>query len=429
MIRALNFLIVLGLLIALVGVSADYLLPGASPGVNPLQLLVIAAGFAVMILAALLRGGRSRTGRRFEHALAIALVTLFALEIVLAVGGAPVDFPADPANTALIERPWWTCGAAGCHYVYDEVQAACATGELKGRVCAINGQGYADSDDFDLPADRGDRTRILLIGDSFTWGMRAELGSSYAETLESAMPQALIWNTGIPGAGTNQAIMAFETYAPILRPHLTILGFYQNDFDDNLLPIDSWLNARDDNGVAFNVRKYAIDADENVSEVDGYTLGYLRAYGRKPPSNELERLLGSTRLGSLLRGLQDLAAPSAPRQEERFERRLQTTKQYLLELKQAVSSSASGFLVVLVPEAADIQSAGSRYLMAVELLRELEIPYLSPIGILDPKADYAVPDEHWNSSGHQKAGRLLSDCVERYFASGTFAECDHVTLH
>ncbi len=430
-------LFIIGILLVLFGISVDYLLPWTSPGVNPLQLLVIAAGLAMLILAALLRGRRSRPGnsgrlgRSWELILASALVTIFALEIALVARGVPVYYPADPANTALRERPWWTCGAAGCHYVYDEVQAACATGELKDRVCAVNRQGYAGSEDFILSADWQERTRILLLGDSFTWGMRAELGSSYAETLENALPQAIIWNTGMPGAGTNQALMVFETYAPLLRPQLTILGFYQNDFDDNLLPIDSWLNALDGNGQTFHVRRYAIDEEENVTELDLYTLGFIRANGRHPPSSELERQLGMTRLGTLLLRLRDMAASPAP-EAAPYERRRQVTKQYLLDLKRAVSSSGSELLVILIPYSEDIedtQGLRPRFRIAKELMRELSIPYLNPISILDPVADYGLPlDSHWTNTGHQKVGELLSDCVRRYLASGGFSDCAHITL-
>ena len=421
-------LFVSGTVLAVFGISADYWLPGASPGVNPLQPLIIAAGLAMMIVAALLPGGRSRSGRSVELALAIALVTLFALEIALAVGGAPVYFPADPANTTLIERPWWTCGAAGCHYVYDEVQAACDSGELKGRVCTINRQGYPDAADFFLPDNHRERSRILLLGDSVTWGMSADLGASYAETLSAALPDAIIWNTGIPGTGTNQARMVFDVYAPLLQPQLTVLGFVSNDFDDNLLPVDSWINARDASGRAMHLRRYAIDAEENVIAFDLGDLGYIQAHHKSPPRSALEAQLGSTRLGSLLLRLRDTLKSAWPA-DESFARRRQVTKQHLQALKSSIAASGSGFLVVLVPDPEDIRSPSARYQIAEALMRELEIAFLNPVSILDPAADYGQPpDLHWNNAGHRKVGDLLSDCIERFFATGGFSGCAHATL-
>ena len=425
-----SWLVIIGVLVALFGIGVNPLPPGASPGLHLPQLLVIAAGLAIMILAALAQSARFQEAfaGRLGCALAIALATLFALEIVLTASGVPVYFPADPADTALAVRPWWKCGAAGCHYVYEAVQAACETGELRDRVCSVNAQGYADADDFELPPDWEDRRRILLLGDSFTWGASADEGKSYAEVLEAAFPRAIIWNTGIPGTGTNQALLAFDEYAPVLRPPLTILGFVDNDFDDNLLPVDSWVNALDANGQAFHVRKYAIDNDENVSEFDLETLGYIRAHGKEPASSELERLLGLTRLGTLLLRLRDSTVLTEPGAAS-YERRRQVTKQYLTELKGAVLTSGSELLIIMIPCPEDIERPGPRLQIAKELMRELEIPYLDPIGILDPVADYGLPlDSHWTNSGHQKVGKLLSDCVERFVESGGFADCAHIVM-
>ena len=359
---------------------------------------------------------------------AIALITLIALEIMLSAWGMATYFPPGSSDSELSLLPWWVCGAAGCHYDYAAIQPACESGQLEGRVCAINRQGYADAEDFVLPPDWMNRSRILLLGDSVTWGMSADLGASYAETLSAAFPDAIIWNTGIPGTGTNQARMVVEVYAPRLQPQLTVLGFVMNDFDDNLLPVDSWINALDASGQVIHLRKYAIDEAENVIELDQYTLGYIQAHGIAPPSSALEARLGPTRLGSLLLRLRD-KLQSAGSADEKLTRRWQITKQHLMELKHAVVASGSDFLVVLVPGPADIVSAGPRFQMAVTLMQELGIPYLNPLASLDPAADYAVPpDDHWNNAGHQKAGELLSDCVQRFYANGGLSHCAHITL-
>ena len=62
---------VIGLLIALFGVGIDYLLPGASPGLNLPQLLIIAVQASLIAVGALYlpeaaaigRGARSRTSK------------------------------------------------------------------------------------------------------------------------------------------------------------------------------------------------------------------------------------------------------------------------------------------------------------------------------------------------------------------------------
>lgn len=424
-------LLISGILITLFGIGIGVVLPETSLSS---QLLFVGAGLALSLLAARLRldkrpiQRKRGLGKRLAVAALIALVTLIVLEMILSAAGAGVYVPAVPAEYRLSRAPWWVCGDAGCHYDYESAQPACESGELAGRVCAINRQGYADSEDFVLPADYAGRKRILLLGDSFTWGMSAEPGASYAETLSAAHADAIIWNTGIPGTGTNQALLAFDVYAPVLQPQLTILGFVDNDFDDNLLPVDSWVNALDSSGKAVHMRKYIIDHEENVIEFDLHDLEYIQAFHQHPPTGEWERQLGLTRLGSLLLRLRDAIEPSQPATES-LARRRQVTRQYLLDLKQAVGANGSRLLVLLAPRRADIFRAGARYQMAEQLMQELEIPYVNPISILVPYVDFAAPpDDHWNSAGHQKIGRLISDCVERYLERGAFTDCDHIRL-
>lgn len=429
-----SLLLVLGIFIALLGIGIDFLLSGASPGLNLLQLLVVGSGLALSLAAAFMRKKRyrsrlvSRPKRSIAHVAIVTMATLLAIEIALSAAGHSTYYPSSPADYELSVLPWWVCDDAGCHYVYDHVQTACDADELRGRICSINRQGYADSEDFVLPADWENRSRIILLGDSFTWGMSADVGRSYAETLAGLLPQAIIWNTGIPGTGTNQARLVFDVYAPILRPQLTVLGFVDNDFDDNLMPVDSWVNARGANNNLVHVRKYEIDEEERVIELDLYTLRYIRKYGKYPPSSELQRLLGTTRLGSLLLKLKDAAAAPVDAQEK-FERRRQVTRQNLLQLKTAVSLSGSELLVVLIPRSADVLNVGQRFQVAEELMRELEIPYLNPISILDRPVDFALPpDRHWSNSGHQKVGELLGDCARQFFDHGDFTDCAHLTL-
>ncbi len=431
--HSLTLFAILGMLIAVFGIGVDYRLPGASPGFNLPRLFIVAAGLTLSFAAVQLRREKFRRrnsaarSKGIAVAVIIALLTLFALEIVLTLWGMPTYHPTGLPSESIVVSPWWTCDEAGCHYVYDAVGLACESGELRGRVCAVNRQGYSDSEDFVVTDDFADKTRILLLGDSFTYGMSADTGMSFADMLNSELSSSIIWNTGTPGTGTNQALASFKVYGSLLRPQLTILGFVNNDFSDNLLPIDSWLNAVDSDGQAVILRKYLIDNWENVTESDLRDLRYYRQVGKLPPGNEFERLLGMTRLGTLLLRLVD-AVKATRIQDLRYERRFEVTRQYLLELRDTIAAGGSEFLVLLIPRSEDIGSPTVWYQMALQLMQELNIAYLDPVSILDPVADYAVvPDTHWNNAGHQKAGALLSDCIERFIASGNFSGCEYVT--
>ena len=245
-----------GLLIALVGIGSDYLLPGASPGLNLPQLLVIAGGLLIAVLPKLLKAmpaGRDVAGRLpFSAAAAaifITLLTLAGIEFVLALLGFSTYFPADARIIEVTVAPWWTCDAVvGCRFEHEAARDACAAGQLRGRSCLVNAQGYADSEDFVVTDDYAGRARILALGDSFAHGLSADLGKSYVETVEASLPGGALWNMGISGTGTSQAVAAFAQFAPQLKPQLAILGFYMNDFGDNLIPLEGRMQFTDADG-------------------------------------------------------------------------------------------------------------------------------------------------------------------------------------
>ena len=427
-------LFVTGIAIALLGIGIDFLLPGTSPGVNLPQLLIVAFGLALALLAArfrrskLVRGAVAGRAKLLATFAIVTLATLLVLEIVLAVWGMPTYFHAHVPEHDYQELPWWTCDDSGCHYVYEEVQTACAAGDLSGRYCQVNRQGYANSDDF-APIDAAnEQLRILLLGDSFTWGMSADYGMSFAERLTADLPQMIVWNAGIHGTGTNQALATFKTYAPQLRPHLTVLGFFENDFDDNYMPVDSTRFIREPDGTAIFVRKYRIDEYENLTDFDLNDRQYVLTYKQKPPTTEFERGLGLTRLGTLLLRVRDGLDELRPT-SQRFERRIEVTRQYLRELREAAAESGSELLVLLIPLRDDVRSVGPLFQIEKQLMQELEIPFVDPTSILDPIADYAGPgDGHWSNAGHQKIGKLLAECIRRFDDSGSLADCEKVTI-
>lgn len=426
--------LILGLTVAISGFGVDLWLTSKSPGVSLPQLLSIAVGLMIAGLSLTSRQVKGqplpaqRHRRKFAIAAILAALTLLVAEQALALWGMPTYFASEPPDYQLRASNWWTCDVAGCHYVHSAVMSACDAGELEGRVCAVNLQGYSDEDDFAWEDDLGSKVRVLLLGDSFTYGMSADVGSSFAERLDQTLAGSVIWNTGIPGGGTHQALAAFEVYAPRLRPHLTILGFVMNDFDDNLLPIDSWLNAIDPSGNAVAIRMFKVDSAEKVSRHDVDDIEYFLTYWKIPPANELERQLGHTRLGTLLLGLVDAIEARQPA-DARFGRREQVTRDFLQELRDSVYDHGSEFALLLVPGPEDIGRPGMRYLLARDIVNSLAIPYIDPIDQLVLPADYAPsPDDHWSNSGHQKVGAILVDCINEVITGGAITDCAHVTM-
>ena len=431
---AFTLLAGLGILMALFGIGLD-ILPGTNPGLNLPQALLIITGLLLSLMAFRLRSADVRrrilgnAGKYLAPGLLIAFVTFLVLEFVLVAIGISTYFPPEIPETIFDPVSWWGCDEAGCHYIYDETVAACENGDLSGRMCIVNRQGFHDTQDFAAGDDFDGRMRILMLGDSFTFGYKADMGKSYVETVEANFPQSVVWNAGIPASGTNQALASFRAAAPVLQPQLTILGFYSNDFYDNLMPMDSWLWGVNWLDKRFAIRQYRVDRLGNAVKLDNRAL-YYRMHNVDPPANEIERLIGTTRLGALALHLIDavrgLVSDSC---DPCFERQVNVTRDYLTALRDEAVEQGTALLVLLIPHRDDIGAPGRLYQTAIQLMEELGIPWLDPAYALDVALDYAPkPDVHWNNAGHQKIGAVLSGCLAVFEISGDLADCEGVEM-
>lgn len=281
------------------------MLPGSSPGFNPPQLIIVCLGLTLPCLAAVSR--RERFRRRFNGALkraatalAITLVTLLALEVVLAaeIWGISTYFPRAMPDKEYRLISWKTCDDNGCRLNYEGITAACAEGQLSGRNCVVNRQGYPDSDDFALREDFDERFRIVTVGDSFTQGYSADIGKSWVEYLDATIPTVEIWNLGIPASGTDEELQSYQKFAPAFEPSLSILGFSMNDFHDNLNMYFQGLQLQDSDGNTHFPAYPKMDRwGRPIQLSQDLVLRYAVA-GSTPPINDLEARLGLTTAGN-----------------------------------------------------------------------------------------------------------------------------------
>lgn len=354
------------------------------------------------------------------------MITLIALETGLTLANVKTRYPDVIPDTFLEAVPWWRCDEAGCHYDYESMHVACQNKEVSGRRCMINQQGFHDSQDFVSIDDLDDILRVLMLGDSFTFGGTAKIGYSFVETIENELPEAIIWNAGIPGAGTNQALETLKTYAPVLNPHIVILGFFINDFEDNTYPIDSYFMGVDDKKYPLAIRQYMLDEVGNVSKLDSQRDLYYRYQQVDPPISEFQRMIGTTRLGSL--ALNTIGAISNTLQKadgKRIKVQVEATRRYLTELRDYTDTHDIALLILLIPRREDIESPGTLFQRAIEIFKDLEIPYFDVSDILNADADYTPsPDIHWNSVGHATVGLILAECLEQFQNSHLISYCE-----
>jgi lysophospholipase L1-like esterase len=100
-----------------------------------------------------------------------------------------------------------------------------------------NSQGYRNDFDFRYEKPAG-LVRVLVLGDSHTQGFEVNQDESYSAVLQKLLSssglEAEVMNVGVSGFSTAEALVYLEQEGVRYRPDYVVLGFFANDFEDNL---------------------------------------------------------------------------------------------------------------------------------------------------------------------------------------------------
>lgn len=115
-------------------------------------------------------------------------------------------------------------------------------------VYAINADGFRDEKRHVVPKPPG-LIRVLLLGDSFTFGHGVNYDETWAVLAERELerrgePVGLV-KAGIQGSDTRSALALLRELAPRYDPDLVVIGFLINDLYTNRPP-DQWAEATAD---------------------------------------------------------------------------------------------------------------------------------------------------------------------------------------
>jgi len=173
-------------------------------------------------------GGRRRRGRLWHRVLAV----LLPLVVVFAIGEVWVRYRYDIVDP----RPYFLPG------VYEE-----AEWPLRWRLQAdydghyhqqtdrvpVHTNALGMRDPLATPERLGAERRVLLLGDSITFGRGVADEDTFARRLEARWRDALgdvaVFNAGVPGYDSLQELASLRRLGPEVEPHLVILTWYRND--------------------------------------------------------------------------------------------------------------------------------------------------------------------------------------------------------
>ncbi|MBI5056916.1 MAG: SGNH/GDSL hydrolase family protein [Nitrospirae bacterium] len=102
------------------------------------------------------------------------------------------------------------------------------------KVLNTNSKGFRGKKDYSYDKDQN-RVRILIFGDSFTFGDEVSDNETYSYYLQEMLPNIEVINMGVHGYGHDQMLILLREEGIRYKPDIVIIGFLPMDMSRNLL--------------------------------------------------------------------------------------------------------------------------------------------------------------------------------------------------
>ncbi|MFA5156668.1 MAG: SGNH/GDSL hydrolase family protein [Candidatus Omnitrophota bacterium] len=122
---------------------------------------------------------------------------------------------------------------------YDPLRGWALRPDLRGLVVSYtevintNSKGIRGIVEYDYEKPEG-KKRILVLGDSFTFGVGVKDNETYPYFLQEMLPGAEVINFGVPGYGHDQMLIYLKEEGIKYKPDIVILGFLTGDMPRNI---------------------------------------------------------------------------------------------------------------------------------------------------------------------------------------------------
>jgi hypothetical protein len=104
---------------------------------------------------------------------------------------------------------------------------------LDGTILNSNSKGLRGRTEYDYRGAVG-KKRIVVLGDSFTFGAEMSDEDTYSRLLESALPNTEVLNFGVQGYGHDQMLLYLKEEGVKYHPDIVIVGFAYLDIYRNI---------------------------------------------------------------------------------------------------------------------------------------------------------------------------------------------------
>jgi hypothetical protein len=120
------------------------------------------------------------------------------------------------------------------------------------------------------------KPRILILGDSFTFGDECSDHETYPYQLQEMMPEAEIMNLGVHGYGHDQMLIYLREEGLKYNPDIVILGFMPGDMERNMLSFRDYAKPRFElvDGELI-LRNSPVPAPEDILKNEAWRLRFI----------------------------------------------------------------------------------------------------------------------------------------------------------
>ena len=251
--------------------------------------------------------------------------------------------------------------------------------------------------------------RIIVLGDSMTWGHGVEYGERFTEFLENSLKNTQVINMGVPGYSTDQELLFLKEEGLKYSPDLMILCFMENDFGGNMVTIAGF----------YQKPKYVLTNESllltNVPVHQSSFLPLIRFLYRHSYSYHFisDRLV----LGNVHRKLEFATNRENKGTTQPKEDSCNLTQAIIKEMDIIAKSNNATTLVVLINYGENVCSGNSTSedIRLINFCDENNISILNLLPAfhtyyLDTNEQlYYEKDGHWNANGHKLAAELIYD--------------------
>lgn len=265
-------------------------------------------------------------------------------------------------------------------------------------------------------------TRIVALGDSYTWGYRVRDEEVYTEVLESLLPHMEVINLGVTAFMTDQELQYLKREGLAYDPDIVLLAFCLNDFDEADGKVVRRVNAT--TGKASEERPVS---QSWMARIKRQSVLFAWIRDRLNTNRLLVKMLARLGLREPLGEADVLDVSLLPALKEppaSFPPLIEMAQAKILEIYQELASRSIRLIVVLIPS--PFSADKDRFTQAIAVSRfeesdfDLDQPYrlmekfartnhielINPVNVFRQSHSYANPlylfrDMHFSPIGHR----------------------------